>query len=183
MTFLQTLLSFLAALTLLIFVHEMGITWWRGGAASRCCADRLRPAAGALTVGADRTEWTLSAIPLGGYALLDEREQATETIPPQDLPRAFTRQPLSKRALIVAAGPAANFCWPSCCTPCSTRSALRSLPPGWMRRRSVALLPWPAFALATSWWLPTAARSALERTSAAADRRVIERRRAAGDRA
>jgi regulator of sigma E protease len=112
MTFLQTLLSFLVALTLLIFVHEMGhylVARWCGVKVLRFSIGFGRPLA-RWSVGADRTEWTLSAIPLGGYVrMLDEREQPTETIPPQDLPRAFTRQPLSKRALIVVAGPAANF--------------------------------------------------------------------------
>ena len=112
MTFLQTLLSFLVALTLLIFVHEMGhylVARWCGVKVLRFSIGFGRPLA-RWTVGADRTEWTLSAIPLGGYVrMLDEREQPTESIPPQDLPRAFTRQPLSKRALIVVAGPAANF--------------------------------------------------------------------------
>jgi regulator of sigma E protease len=112
MTFLQTLLSFLVALTLLIFVHEMGhylVARWCGVKVLRFSIGFGRPLL-RWSVGADRTEWTLSAIPLGGYVrMLDEREQPTETIPPQDLPRAFTRQPLSKRALIVLAGPAANF--------------------------------------------------------------------------
>ena len=112
MNLLQTLLSFLAALTLLIFVHEMGhylVARWCGVKVLRFSIGFGRPLA-RWTVGADRTEWTLSAIPLGGYVrMLDEREQPTESIPPQDLPRAFTRQPLSRRALIVAAGPAANF--------------------------------------------------------------------------
>ena len=112
MTFLQTLLSFLVALTLLIFVHEMGhylVARWCGVKILRFSIGFGRPLA-RWTVGADRTEWTLSAIPLGGYVrMLDEREQSTESIAPEDLPRAFTRQPLSRRALIVLAGPAANF--------------------------------------------------------------------------
>ena len=41
----------------------------RAGAASRCCASRSASAAscGRGAFGADRTEWALSAIPLGGY--------------------------------------------------------------------------------------------------------------------
>ncbi len=112
MNFLQTLGSFLAALTVLIFVHEMGhylVARWCGVKVLRFSIGFGRPLA-RWTVGPDRTEWTISAIPLGGYVrMLDEREQPTESIPPAELPRAFTRQPLSRRALIVAAGPAANF--------------------------------------------------------------------------
>lgn len=112
MNFLQTLLSFLAALTLLIFVHEMGhylVARWCGVKVLRFSIGFGRPLL-SWRVGPDRTEWTLSAIPLGGYVrMLDERETPTAQIPAADLPRAFTRQRLSRRALIVVAGPAANF--------------------------------------------------------------------------
>ena len=112
MNLLQTLGAFIVALTLLIFVHEMGhylVARWCGVKVLRFSIGFGRPLL-RWTVGADRTEWTVSAIPLGGYVrMLDEREQPDAPIPPEDLPRAFTRQPLSRRALIVAAGPAANF--------------------------------------------------------------------------
>jgi regulator of sigma E protease len=112
MTFLQTLISFLVALTLLIFVHELGhylVARWCGVKVLRFSIGFGRPVA-SWTVGPDRTEWTLSAIPLGGYVrMLDEREQRDAPIPPEELPRAFSRMSLPRRALIVAAGPAANF--------------------------------------------------------------------------
>jgi regulator of sigma E protease len=58
-------------------------------------------------VGRDRTEWALSAIPLGGYVkMADEREGA---VAPEDRPRAFNRQGVGKRIAIVAAGPIANL--------------------------------------------------------------------------
>ena len=57
--------------------------------------------------GPDRTEWAVSAIPLGGYVkMLDEREGAVAAA---DLPRAFNRQSVGKRIAIVAAGPIANL--------------------------------------------------------------------------
>src|SRR6476469_2787967 len=57
--------------------------------------------------GRDRTEWALSAIPLGGYVkMADEREGA---VPLADLPRAFNRQSVWRRIAIVAAGPIANL--------------------------------------------------------------------------
>ncbi|MBS0318985.1 MAG: RIP metalloprotease RseP [Proteobacteria bacterium] len=59
------------------------------------------------TFGRDRTEWAVSAIPLGGYVkMVDEREG---TVAARDLPRAFNRQPVWKRIAIVAAGPLANL--------------------------------------------------------------------------
>ena len=112
MSGLQTLLAFLAALTLLIFVHELGhylVARW-------CDVKVLRFSIGfgkplfSWRVGADRTEWVVSAIPLGGYVrMVDEREQGASAIPPEDLPRAFTRKTLGQRSAIVVAGPLANF--------------------------------------------------------------------------
>ncbi len=58
-------------------------------------------------VGRDRTEWALSAIPLGGYVkFADEREGYVGA---RDLPRAFNRQSVFRRIAIVAAGPIANL--------------------------------------------------------------------------
>jgi len=112
MTFLQTLLSFLVALTLLIFVHELGhylVARWCGVKILRFSIGFGMPLL-SWRVGPDRTEWVISAIPLGGYVkMLDEREQSTSEIPPEDLPRAFNRQSLRRRSAIVIAGPAANF--------------------------------------------------------------------------
>ncbi len=112
MSFLQTLIAFLAALTLLIFVHELGhymVARW-------CDVKVLRFSIGfgkpllRWHVGRDRTEWTLAAIPLGGYVrMLDERETDAAEIASAELPRAFSRKPLAQRAAIVAAGPLANF--------------------------------------------------------------------------
>jgi regulator of sigma E protease len=55
----------------------------------------------------ESTEFVLCALPLGGYVrMLDEREGG---VPTSELPRAFNRQPLSRRTAIVAAGPLANL--------------------------------------------------------------------------
>ncbi|GJG95543.1 RIP metalloprotease RseP [Cupriavidus pauculus] len=113
---MQTVIAFIVALCILIFVHEMGHYL-----AARACGVKVlrfsigfgRPLARWVSRGRDRTEWTLAAIPLGGYVkMLDERERDPETDPPIDaaeLPRAFNRQPVGKRFIIVAAGPLANF--------------------------------------------------------------------------
>jgi regulator of sigma E protease len=58
-------------------------------------------------LGRDRTEWALSAIPLGGYVkMADEREAPVSQ---DDRPRAFNRQSVWRRIAIVAAGPLANL--------------------------------------------------------------------------
>ncbi len=64
-----------------------------------------------LLLGKDQTAFVLSAIPLGGYVkLLDENEKLVEEqIKKTDLSRAFNRQPLFKRFLIILAGPLINI--------------------------------------------------------------------------
>jgi regulator of sigma E protease len=101
--------AFLVALAVLVVVHEMGHYL----AARYCNVKVLRFAFGFGKViwmrryGRDGTEWAVSAFPLGGYVkMLDEREGEVAAA---DLPRAFNRQSIGRRAFIVAAGPAANF--------------------------------------------------------------------------
>ena len=60
---------------------------------------------------ADRTEYCLAAIPLGGYVkLLDEREG---DVAPAELHRSFTRRPISHRIAVLLAGPAMNLLFAS----------------------------------------------------------------------
>ncbi|MEO8164579.1 MAG: RIP metalloprotease RseP [Betaproteobacteria bacterium] len=109
MSIFSTLLAFITALGLLIAFHEMGhyvVARW-------CNVKVLRFSLGfgkplwRRKVGADQTEWAIAAFPLGGYVkMLDEREGP---VAPQELHRAFNRQPVAKRFAIVLAGPVANF--------------------------------------------------------------------------
>lgn len=114
MALLSTLLAFLVTLGVLIVIHEYGHYW----VARRCGVKVLRFSIGfgrplwRKVVGADRTEWVVAALPLGGYVrMLDERdeEQSAGAIAPEDLGRAFNRQPVAKRVAIVCAGPLANL--------------------------------------------------------------------------
>ena len=109
MSLLTTILAFAFALGTLIVVHEFGHYL----AASLCNVKVLRFSVGFGRViarrryGRDQTEWAISAFPLGGYVkMLDEREGE---VAPQDLPRAFNRQSVYRRFVIVVAGPVANF--------------------------------------------------------------------------
>jgi regulator of sigma E protease len=103
------LLAFLVVLGVLIVVHELGHYL----AARYCRVKVLRFSVGfgktlwQRRFGADQTEWAIAAFPLGGYVrMLDEREApVTEA----ELHRAFNRQSVGKRSLIVVAGPLANF--------------------------------------------------------------------------
>ncbi len=101
--------AFLVVLGVLIVVHEFGHYL----AARFCGVKVLRFSVGfgrplwTHAAGRDRTEWVLAAFPLGGYVkMLDEREGE---VPPAELTRAFNRQSVGRRSLIVAAGPIANF--------------------------------------------------------------------------
>ncbi|WP_306603377.1 RIP metalloprotease RseP [Azonexus sp.] len=103
------LAAFGLALGTLIVVHELGHYL----AARWCGVKVLRFSVGFGKViwqrrfGADGTEWALSIFPLGGYVkMLDEREGDVDTT---ELHRAFNRQTVGKRSIIVAAGPLANF--------------------------------------------------------------------------
>jgi regulator of sigma E protease len=109
MNLLYTIAAFAVALGILIVVHEYGHYL----AARLCNVKVLRFSVGfgrpllAWRRGRDRTEWILAAIPFGGYVkMLDEREGPVE---PAERARAFNRQGVWRRVLIVAAGPIFNL--------------------------------------------------------------------------
>lgn len=104
-----TVVAFVLGLSLLIGVHEYG--HYRMAVA--CGVRVLRFSIGfgkpLLTWRSptSHTEYVLALIPLGGYVrMLDEREG---DVPQDQRHRAFNTQPLFRRVLIVAAGPAANL--------------------------------------------------------------------------
>ncbi|ABI60251.1 RIP metalloprotease RseP [Nitrosomonas eutropha] len=109
MTLLSTIFAFVIALGLLITFHEFGhylVARWCGVKVLRFSLGFGQPLF-KKRLGNDQTEWVVAAIPLGGYVkMLDEREGR---VPADELPRAFNRQPVSKRFAIVVAGPVANF--------------------------------------------------------------------------
>ena len=107
--FLFYLGAFALALGLLIVVHEAGhfvVARWCGVKVLRFSVGFGKPIL-SRRFGPDRTELALGAFPLGGYVkMLDEREGE---VAPAELPRAFNRQSVWKRFVIVLAGPVANF--------------------------------------------------------------------------
>ena len=109
MSLLQTVAAFVIALAVLIVVHEYGhylAARLAGVKVLRFSVGFGRPLLVARR-GADRTEWVLAAVPLGGYVkMLDEREGPVAA---SELGRAFNRQSLWKRFVIVIAGPVFNF--------------------------------------------------------------------------
>ncbi|WP_022975357.1 RIP metalloprotease RseP [Nevskia ramosa] len=107
---LHSAASFIVAIGVLVAFHEFGHFW----VARRFGIKVLKFSIGFgkplwSRRGKDGVEYVLAMIPLGGYVkLLDERE-ADVVIAPEDLPRAFNRQPVAKRIAVFAAGPAFNF--------------------------------------------------------------------------
>jgi regulator of sigma E protease len=109
MNAIWTLLWFIVAVSVLVTVHEFGHYW----VARRLGFKVLRFSVGfgkplfSRVAGADRTEYVVAAIPLGGYVkMLDEREGP---VPSADLARSFTRKPPWQRILVLLAGPAFNI--------------------------------------------------------------------------
>ncbi len=108
MDLLYTIAITLATLSVLVAVHEFGHFW----VARRCGVKVLRFSIGfgpALVSWRDRlgTQYSLAAIPLGGYVkMLDEREGE---VPAEQLDQAFNRQPVLSRIAVVSAGPLANL--------------------------------------------------------------------------
>ncbi|MET4001194.1 sigma E protease regulator RseP [Marinobacterium sp. MBR-109] len=108
MSLLQTILATLVTLGLLVTIHEWGHFW----VARRCGVKVLRFSVGFgkplwMRVGRDGTEYTVAAIPLGGYVrMLDEREG---DVPEALRAQAFNNKPVLQRIAIVAAGPLVNL--------------------------------------------------------------------------
>lgn len=105
---MQNILALIAALGVLIAVHEYGHFW----VARRCGVKVLRFSIGfgpTLLSWTDKynTEYVVAAIPFGGYVrMLDEREAP---VPDELLGQAFNRKPVMQRIAIVAAGPIVNL--------------------------------------------------------------------------
>ncbi|SEA60089.1 regulator of sigma E protease [Thiothrix caldifontis] len=106
--------AFLVAIGILVTVHEFGHFWVArklGVKVLRFSVGFGKPLWRRVSKDADQIEYVVAALPFGGYVkMLDEREcEEGCEIPKHDLPRAFNRQKLWKRAAIVVAGPMANF--------------------------------------------------------------------------
>jgi regulator of sigma E protease len=110
MKMLVFLAAFLVAIGILVAVHEFGHYWVAkklGFKVLRFSIGFGKPLVMRVGKDADRTEYCLAAIPLGGYVkLLDEREGE---VSPEELHRSFTRRPVLHRIAVLLAGPAMNL--------------------------------------------------------------------------
>jgi regulator of sigma E protease len=104
MTFVLAFLGFAA----LIILHELG--HFTAAKAVGMRVERFSlffpPLAGRIRRG--ETEYAIGTIPLGGYVKITGMSPAEE-IPPEVAHRAYYRQPVWKRIVVIAAGPAVNI--------------------------------------------------------------------------
>lgn len=112
--FIRTLAAFVVVLGVLIFVHELGhylAARWRGVHVETFSIGFGR----AIARWTDRrgTVWKLAWLPLGGYVKLHGQERPEDVSPEVRagwLPgRTFHEKSVGSRAIVVAAGPVANF--------------------------------------------------------------------------
>jgi regulator of sigma E protease len=106
---LTNLVAFIVAISVLVAVHEFGhyiVGRWCGMKVLRFSIGFGKPI-WTWIAGKDRTEYCVSAIPLGGYVkFLDEREGPVDEA---DQGRAFNHRPIPARIAVLLAGPAFNF--------------------------------------------------------------------------
>ncbi|MEM9056936.1 MAG: RIP metalloprotease RseP [Pseudomonadota bacterium] len=109
-TILTSVLAVLVAIGILVAVHEYGhyiVARWCGIRVLRFSIGFGKPLWRRLGKGPDKTEFVVSAIPLGGYVkMLDERDSA---VPAAEAHRAFNRRPVPARIAVLFAGPLFNF--------------------------------------------------------------------------
>ena len=101
--FLTNLLAFIVAISVLVAIHEYGhyiVGRWAGMKVLRFSIGFGKPIV-TWVRGEDRTEYCISAIPLGGYVrFLDSREGP---IDPEDEGRAFNHRPVPWRIAVLLA--------------------------------------------------------------------------------
>lgn len=117
-SFSHTLLSFFAVISIIVFIHEMGHYL-----AAKACGVKIL----VFSLGFGKeicgfndrsgTRWKLSLLPLGGYvkmygdagAASNADVDAMDAMDADERRRTFHFKPLWQKAVIVAAGPLANF--------------------------------------------------------------------------
>jgi regulator of sigma E protease len=105
---IQSVLSAVVGLGILIVIHELGhfLVAKKSGVGVLTFSIGFGPKILRRKVG--ETEYALSAVPFGGYVKMVGEDPAEE-VSPAEREKAFSHQPLWKRAAIVAAGPVSNL--------------------------------------------------------------------------
>jgi regulator of sigma E protease len=103
-----SIFAFVIVLGVLIFFHELGhfLVARLFGVGVEKFSLGFGPRLAGRTLG--RTDYRISAIPLGGYVKM-VGEEPNADLDPEDLPYSFTHKHVFKRICIVAAGPSFNL--------------------------------------------------------------------------
>ncbi len=104
----HSFIAFIIVIGVLVFIHEFGHF-----IAARLCGVGVEVFSlgfgpKILKKKYGRTQYCLSAIPLGGYVKMVGEEPGT-TIDPKDIKSSFTHKSLFQKSIVVAAGPFFNF--------------------------------------------------------------------------
>ncbi len=104
----HSLLAFTVVIGILVFIHEFGhfIVARLCGVGVEVFSLGFGPKI--LTRKMGRTQYCISAIPLGGYVKMVGEDPSAD-VDPEDEDASFTRKKLWQKSLIVAAGPVFNF--------------------------------------------------------------------------
>ncbi len=105
---MTTLWSFLLVLSALIFFHELGHFLVARFFGIRVLKFSIGFGPRVWGFVRNGTDYCISAIPLGGFVKM-LGELPTEEVSKEDIPYSFSHRPVRQRALVVAAGPIANF--------------------------------------------------------------------------
>jgi regulator of sigma E protease len=109
---MNTLISFVIVLGLLIFVHEFGHFIWAKIFGVRVLKFSLGFGPRLIGKQLGETEYLVSAFPLGGYVKMfgeNPGEVADEELSPAERRRSFALRPVWQRFVIVAGGPVFNL--------------------------------------------------------------------------
>lgn len=104
----HSVVAFIIVIGVLVFIHELG--HFLAARFFKVGVDVFSLGFGPkiFTRIKGRTEYCISAIPLGGYVKMVGEEPGKD-LPPEDEAISFSHKPLFQKSLIVAAGPAFNF--------------------------------------------------------------------------
>ncbi len=106
---MNTIISFIIVLGLLIFVHEFGHFLWAKIFGVKVLRFSLGFGPKVYGRKMGETEYLISAFPLGGYVkMLGENPDDDEMVA-EDAPRSFSFKPVWQRFIIVAGGPVFNL--------------------------------------------------------------------------
>ncbi len=104
-----SIVSVIILLGVLIFVHELGHFCVAKFFGVRVLKFSLGFGPKVIGKRIGETEYTLSAIPLGGYVKMLGESERDEELSPEDKERSFREQTALRKIAIVAAGPLTNF--------------------------------------------------------------------------